>query len=182
MDLIAGMEMDLQPRRYKTFDDLYLYCYRVASVVGLMSIEIFGYGNPATRQYAVDMGLALQITNILRDLKPDAALGRIYLPQEDLERFGYTEQDLLANRYTPAFVQLMRFQAQRARGYYEAAARSLPPEDRRALSAARAMGATYRRLLEKIEKADYRVFDGRISLSKTRKVWIAAKTWLGGII
>ncbi len=177
-DLITGMEMDLQGTRYETFEDLRLYCYRVASVVGLMSIEIFGYRNPATRAYAETLGLALQLTNILRDLEPDARRGRVYLPGEDLRRFGYSEDNLREGVYNEAFIELIRFQCERARRYYRQAEELLPPEDRGSMLPARAMGGIYFRLLEKIERARYDVFSGRITLSKPEKLWIALKTWM----
>ena len=178
LELIAGIEMDLQPQGFETFDALRQYCYRVASVVGLMSIEIFGYRNPETRTYAENLGLALQLTNILRDLKSDALRGRIYLPREELKRFGYSEEDLRGRRRNAAFNDLMRFQCGRARDYYRKAESSLPPEDRPAMIAARVMAATYGRLLDKIERTGYNVYETNISLSKTEKIWVALKTWL----
>jgi phytoene synthase len=180
LELISGIEMDLPFRGYDTFDELRQYCYRVASVVGLMSIEIFGYRNPATRFYAENLGLALQLTNILRDLKSDALRGRIYLPREELKRFGYSEEDLRGRLRNAAFNDLMRFQCGRARDYYRKAETALPPEDRPAMIAARVMAATYRRLLDKIERTGYNVYEADISLSKPEKIWVAVKTWLAG--
>jgi phytoene synthase len=179
-DLIDGIEMDLTPARYKTFEDLSLYCYRVASVVGLMSIEIFGYTDPRTRSYAVSLGMALQLTNILRDLASDIRKDRLYLPLEDLQRFGYTEEDLRAFRCNDAFIELMRFECGRAKGFYRQAKESLPPEDARSMTAARAMESIYRELLNRIEKSGYDVFRRPASLSRPRKIWIVLKTWLGG--
>ncbi len=133
-EIITGVEMDLDHPRYETFEDLYLYCYRVASAVGLACIEIFGYRDPRARDYAVHLGIALQLTNIMRDVQADARAGRVYLPQEDLRRFGVTAEDLAAGRYTPGFVELMAWEAARAREYYERAWAALPPADaRRAL-------------------------------------------------
>lgn len=175
--LLAGVEMDLTINRYPTFDDLYRYCYRVASVVGLICIEIFGYRREQTKEYAVNLGLALQLTNILRDLKTDGQRGRIYLPQEDLQRFGYAEEDLLHCRYTPAFLPLMQYEADRARQYFGQAARSLPPEDRKNMVSAEIMGRIYRETLEAIEKKNFRVFEDRIALSSARKIQLALSTW-----
>ncbi|MFQ5658084.1 MAG: presqualene diphosphate synthase HpnD [Candidatus Methylomirabilales bacterium] len=176
-ELLAGVEMDLTISRYATFDDLYPYCYRVASVVGLICIEIFGYSHESTKQYAVNLGMALQLTNILRDLKTDGRRDRIYLPQEDLERFGYSEDDLLNSRYTPQFFSLMQFEAGRALDHFRRAAQNLRPEERKNMVAAEIMGRIYRETLETIVRKDYRVFDGRIALPTTRKLRIALTTW-----
>lgn len=176
-ELIAGVEMDLTINRYATFDDLYTYCYRVASVVGLICIEIFGYSQQSTKEYAVNLGLALQLTNILRDLRTDGQRGRIYLPQEDLERFRYSEDDLLNCRYTPQFFPLMQFEAERALDHFRQAAQNLRPEDWKNMVAAEIMGRTYRETLEAIIRKGYRVFDGRLALSTPRKLQIAVTTW-----
>ncbi len=176
-ELLAGVEMDLTINRYATFDDLYRYCYRVASVIGLICIEIFGYGREITKEYAVNLGLALQLTNILRDVKTDGLRGRIYLPQEDLERFGYSEEDLLNCRYSPGFFPLMHFEADRARHYFRQAAECLPPEDRKNMVAAEIMGRIYRENLEAIERSGYRVFGDRIALSRARQLQLALTTW-----
>src|SRR6185369_7376238 len=143
IDLIDGMEMDLKWHSYQTFADLREYCYRAASAVGLICIEIFGYESARTREYAVNMGLALQLTNILRDLREDISRGRIYIPLEDLERFGYGEQDLRANRYNAPFIELMKFEYSRARSYFDKAAATLPEQDRVAMFAADIMGTIY---------------------------------------
>ncbi len=176
-ELLAGVEMDLTINRYPTFVDLSRYCYRVASVVGLICIEIFGYTQEMTKEYAVNLGLALQLTNILRDLKTDGQRGRIYLPQEDLQRFGYREEDLLNCRYTPEFFPLMHVEADRAREYFKQAARSLPSEDRKSMVAAEIMGKIYRETLETIARKDFRVFEDRIALSSARKLQLALSTW-----
>jgi phytoene synthase len=176
-ELIAGVEMDLAHHRYPTFHELYEYCYRVAGVVGLMCIEIFGYRNPKAKDYAVNLGVALQLTNIMRDLKVDAEGGRIYLPQEELARFGYREEELLRGVYTPAFIELMRFAGSRARQYFQNARQLLAEEDRRSLVAAEIMGAIYYRLLETIEASRYRVFDRTITLPTSHKLWIALSIW-----
>jgi len=178
LELLRGVEMDLYQHRYKTFDDLYEYCYRVASVVGLICIEIFGYKNPMVREHAIHQGLAFQMTNILRDVKVDAGLGRIYLPQEDMEKFQYKEQDLLEEKYNPEFQALMRFEAQRAKDFYRKAKEFIPREDRPSLIASEIMGAIYYHLLEKIEKNKYNVFDHSIRLSSFKKITIALGTWL----
>ncbi len=176
-ELLAGVEMDLTISRYATFADLYTYCYRVASVVGLICIEIFGYRRESAKEYAVNLGLALQLTNILRDLRTDGRRGRIYLPQEDLQQFGCSEEDLLSCRYTPEFFLLMRFEADRAREHFRRAAESLAPEDRRNMVAAEIMGRIYGDILDAIERRAYRVFEKRIALSSPRKLQIAVTTW-----
>lgn len=171
LEIIAGVEMDLSGASYATWDDLRLYCYRVASVVGLVSIEIFGCRDEGSKTYAVELGLALQLTNILRDVGQDFANGgRIYLPREDLARFGYTAEDLAAGRRNEAFLALMRFEAERARGFYTAAVAARPPADRRALTAAEIMRAVYFRLLQRMESGGFEVFNRRYSLSRFEKV------------
>lgn len=177
--LIDGVEMDLYKNRYATFDELYTYCYRVASVVGLICIEIFGYSHPKTRDYAIDLGIALQLTNILRDIKKDHDQNRIYIPREDFDRFGYTEADLAQARRNPAFIDLMAFQCQRARAYYRQAAALQPPEDRKSLFSAEIMGRIYAELLHKIERANYDIFNAPIRLSNVRKFGIALACFLG---
>ena len=173
LEIIAGVEMDLEQSSYETFDDLYPYCYRVASAVGLCCIEIFGYSDPAAREYAVNLGVALQLTNILRDVQADARAGRVYLPQEDLRRFRVTGDDLASGRYTPAFVELMQWQAARAHRYYDQAWACLPPADARRLFAAEIMGRTYFALLAEIESRNFHVFGDRVALPTSRRVWIA---------
>jgi len=177
-EIIAGVEMDLERSAYATFEDLYPYCYRVASAVGLCCIEIFGYTDVRAREYAVNLGVALQLTNIMRDVQPDALAGRVYLPQEDLERFSVTADDLAAGRYTPAFVRLMEYQAARARAYYERAWAALPGADQHTLFAAEIMGRTYFALLETIERRRFRVFGGRVSVPTPRKLGIALRCWV----
>lgn len=176
-ELITGVEMDLTCSRYPTFPELYTYCYRVAGVVGLMCIEMFGYRNPHAKDYAVNLGVALQLTNIMRDLRVDAERGRIYLPQEELTRFGYSERELLQGVYNPAFVELMRSCSEQARQYFHSARQSLAVEDRRSLFAAEIMGTIYYQLLETIEASGYRVFDRTITLPTRRKLWIALSIW-----
>jgi len=170
--------MDLVKNRYHTFEELHKYCYRVASAVGLICAEVFGYKNATTMGYAVDLGIAMQLTNILRDIKTDAWKGRIYLPLEDMKRFGYTEEDLFLSTYNRAFAEMMRFESERAWGFYKRAVETLPKEDRRSMVAAEIMRAIYSRLLKKIEEADYDVFTHPIQLSKSQKLYIALKTFI----
>ncbi|HEX4665207.1 MAG TPA: squalene/phytoene synthase family protein [Chthoniobacterales bacterium] len=177
-EIIDGVEMDLTIARYETFASLREYCYRVASAVGLVSIEIFGYTNPACRQYAIELGLALQLTNILRDVRKDLENGRIYLPQEDLARFDYSEMDLAARVYDERFVRLMQFEAERAHEYFEKAAALLPRADRRSMVSAEIMGSIYRALLRQMERDRFRVFARDYGLSKLAKVGHAARQLL----
>ncbi len=176
-ELISGMEMDLSRKRYATFEELRSYCYRAASVVGLICIEIFGYTNPKAKEYAENLGIACQLTNILRDVKEDASKGRIYLPQEDLARFGVTEDEILGGVYSGAFARLMEFEAHRARNFYEQAQRSLPQEDRSTLLTAEAMRLIYGSLLDRIVSSNYRVLDRRLSLSTTHKLYLVGRAW-----
>jgi phytoene synthase len=182
--LIEGVEMDLHTSRYPTFDDLYQYCIRVASAVGLMCVEIFGCTDPASRQYAIELGVALQLTNILRDVPGDLERGRLYIPLEDLARFGVSDGDLGAEAahaghgvQSPAVKKLLAFQAQRARDYYRRADAALPRTDARRLVAARIMGAIYRGILSRIEAADYDVFSRVIRVPRPKRALIAATTW-----
>jgi 15-cis-phytoene synthase len=178
LDLIEGMEMDLQWHSYQTFADLREYCYRAASTVGLICIEIFGYESARTREYAVNLGLALQLTNILRDLKEDTARGRIYIPLEDLERFGYSEQAMRANLYNAPFIDLMKFEYARARSYFEKAASCLPDNDRASMFSAEIMAAIYREMLEKMPGVQFDVFHNNLSISKSRRMRIALEIWM----
>jgi phytoene synthase len=170
--LLEGMEMDLTKKRYETFEELQEYCYRAASTVGLMCAEVFGYRNARTRDYAVNLGIALQLTNILRDLKQDARRGRIYLPLEDLRRFGYTEEELLVGAYNERFVALMKFECQRARSYFRMAKAALAEEDKILFTAARIMGNIYFLLLRRIEQAEYNVFKRKIRVSGAVKMMV----------
>ncbi|MCB2205936.1 presqualene diphosphate synthase HpnD [bacterium] len=173
-DLIRGMRMDLEKARYQSFEELYEYCYNVASTVGLMCSEIFGYTRETTKQYAIDLGIALQLTNIVRDVKADAAIGRIYLPGEDFTRFGYSYEELLSSTYNENFIRMMRFETQRAREYYARARSALAHEDHAAFFAARIMDRIYYRILQKIEQKQFALFDERISISSFAKFRIAA--------
>ncbi|MEY4386497.1 MAG: Phytoene synthase [Verrucomicrobiota bacterium] len=178
-DLIRGCEMDLDQTRYATIADLELYCYRVASVVGLLSIEIFGYRNPACRDYAIALGKALQFTNILRDVGNDAQRGRIYLPQTELDRFLVKPEEILQGEFSARFEALAKDFGGRARAFYRDAQQKLAPEDHRAMVAAQLMGKVYWRLLQKIEGSGYRVLDPEpIRLSKPHKLALIAGSWL----
>ena len=173
--VIDGMQMDLEQARYATFADLEDYCDHVAGVVGLMSAEIFGYEDARTRDYARKLGVAFQLTNIIRDVGEDARRGRIYLPQEDLDRFGVAATDVLRAHASPAFVELMRFEADRARGWYDDAITALPARDRRSQRPGLAMAAIYRTLLDEIARDGFEVLDRRIALTPLRKLWIATR-------
>jgi len=173
-ELLDGFEMDLTVNRYMNFVQLSQYCYRVAGTVGLICLNIFGC--PKEQDYAVALGIALQITNILRDIREDAQRGRIYLPQDDLHRFGYTEAELFSGTYNDRFVQLMQFEAERARDYFRRAADLLRPECRRRLLAPEIMAAVYSALLKRIQSSGYRVLDNRIHLSKSQKAYLALRT------
>lgn len=170
-ELIKGMESDLQVSRYSDFNTLYQYCFRAAATVGLMCIEIFGYKTQNAKEYAINLGIALQLTNILRDIKFDAMNERIYLPEEDMKKFGYTEDDLLNFRYNESFVELMKFECKRAREYYEKANESFVKEDRKQLFPARIMQKIYFNILEKIEKMNYNVFQKKVKVSKFKKLY-----------
>ncbi len=183
-DLIEGVEMDVGDRRYRTFDDLYQYCLRVASAVGLICIEIFGYRDQRVRGYAVELGVALQLTNILRDVAKDLERGRVYLPLEDLDRFGCGEDDLRAEVAragrgvgSEQVRALLAHQAGRARDYYARARAALPPGERRRLVAAEIMGEIYFGILRRIERAGYDVFSQVIRVPRPVRAWIAAATW-----
>jgi 15-cis-phytoene synthase len=179
-EIIDGMEMDLNYSRYADFDTLRHYCYHVASVVGLCSAEIFGYRNPQTLEYAQDLGLAFQLTNIIRDVGEDARRDRIYLPQDELARFGVSNEDILQSRETAGFRQLIEFQIERAESYYARAFAALPVEDRKNQRSGIIMAAIYQTLLKEIKDDGCHVMQQRISLTPMRKLWIAWKTWMKG--
>jgi 15-cis-phytoene synthase len=174
--VIEGCQMDLDQTRYLDFAALRRYCHLVAGVVGEGAARIFGQTDPQTTAYAHKLGLALQLTNIIRDVGEDARRGRIYLPQDELDRFGVSAADILGARHTPAFVALMRFQVARARAIYAQALGALPAADRRAQRPGLIMAATYRALLRAIERNDFQVLDRRVALSPLRKAWIAWTT------
>jgi len=177
-EIIDGMEMDLRQTRYLDWAGLERYCYRVASVVGLLAAGIFGYKDARTLDYASNLGIAFQLTNIIRDVGEDARKNRVYLPVEDLQRFGVPAAEILQAKETPAFRALMEFEAQRARGYYQNAMSALPADDRRAQRPGLIMAAIYRTLLEEIQRGGFRVLTRRTSLTPLRKLWIAWRTWI----
>jgi len=179
LTLIDGCERDLMQRRYATFAELKEYCYSVASVVGLISIEIFGYKHEQTRQYAIHLGYALQLTNILRDVKTDKDRGYIYIPHEDLERFKLTEEDIRNEVYDERFISMMEHQAKRAREYYHHARALLRPDERLTMVAAEIMDAIYYRLLDKIELNNFNIYEKKIRVNTLHKVITALRIWLG---
>jgi phytoene synthase len=179
LEIIAGMEMDLHQSRYLDFAGLAHYCHHVAGVVGLLSSNIFGATDPGSALYAEKMGLAVQLINIIRDVGEDARMGRIYLPMDELKRFNVPASDLLNARSSPAFIELMQFQAERAKAIYAEALALLPPADRRPQRTGLIMGAIYRALLDEVERSNFAVLDQRISLTPIRKLWIAWRTWVG---
>ena len=180
LEIIDGMQMDLNQTRYLDWKALNLYCYRVASVVGLLSAEIFGYTNRQTLKYAHDLGLAFQLTNIIRDVGEDARRGRIYLPVDELQRFNVPARQILDAKHSDNFRELMAFQAARARQLYDRAFAQLPAEDRKAQRPGLIMAAIYRTLLDEIEADGFLVLDRRTSLTPLRKIWIAGRTWFKG--
>ncbi|CAN5719384.1 presqualene diphosphate synthase HpnD [soil metagenome] len=182
VQIIDGVSCDFTQSRYETYESLLAYCYKVASVVGLVSIEIFGYKNANSREYAVALGYALQLTNIIRDVAEDARNGRIYLPLEDLKKFQVSEEQILRGEYTASFEALMEFQYERAHAFYEKAERLLPSEDRQHMLAAEMMAQVYSEILEKIRKRRFQVFGKRIGLTKVRKFLILGAYTIRGIL
>jgi 15-cis-phytoene synthase len=176
-DLVDGVEMDLEQTRYATFDELVGYCRRVASAVGMMCIEVFGCRDSRSRDYAFKLGLALQVTNIIRDIKADLQQGRVYLPQEDLAQFGVTERALADGVVTPAVRKLLAHECQRARHFYAAAAQVMPREESRKLVAAEIMGGVYFEILQRIERRGYDVFTERVRVPKLQRARIALQIW-----
>lgn len=176
-EIIDGMAMDLEYSRYPDFKSLSLYCYRVAGVVGLLSAEIFGVTDRKTLRYATELGTALQLTNIIRDVGEDARRGRIYIPVDELQQFNVPATDIMNTRETPAFKALMAFQAERAQGYYTSALEILPMADRSAQRPGLIMAAVYRTLLDEITKDGFQVLKQKTALPPLRKLWIALKTW-----
>jgi phytoene synthase len=176
--IIDGMEMDLDQSRYLDYPGLRKYCWHVAGVVGILSASIFGFSNPHTLAYAEKLGLAFQLTNIIRDVGEDARKGRIYLPVNELQQFGVTAQDLLSARHSEKFEALMRFQTERAQAMYDEALALLPKEDRRAQRPGLMMAAIYRTLLDEIARDNFHVLNQRISLTPLRKLWLAWKTYV----
>jgi phytoene synthase len=181
-DVIDGVAMDLTCARYQTFDALAEYCHRVASAVGLICVEIFGYRDPKAREYATNLGVALQLTNIIRDVAGDLERGRIYLPTEDLARFGVSEGALREGTVTPEVRALLEFESSRARDYYQRAARCLPSTDVRSLVAAEIMSGIYFEILQRIERADYDVFHQRIRVPRPHRALIALRIWAKSLL
>ena len=181
-EVISGVESDLVKTRYENFEELRRYCYQVASVVGLICLQIFGYKGAEAKPHAVDLGLAMQLTNISRDVLEDLGYGRIYLPQDEMARFGYSEDELRAGVINEQFIQLMRFQTQRARSYFRSGFQLLPYLSLRSRACPAVLGQLYWKILEGIEAADYDVLHHRVSLSTGKKVRVTAQTWLGSVL
>jgi phytoene synthase len=177
IEVIRGVEMDLTISRYETFDDLRSYCYRVASVVGLICIQVCGYSDPKAREYAIDLGLAMQLTNILRDIKEDSEIGRVYLPQEELARFGYSEEQLMAGEIDENFTKFMEFQVARARDYFEKGKRLLKLLPMRTRACPSVLGGIYSHVLDHIEDNGYDVYERRISLPSREKLFLTVRLW-----
>lgn len=181
-NVIEGVEMDLTKSRFADFEELKEYCYKVASVVGLICIQVFGYDDAQAKEYAVELGIAMQLTNILRDIKEDAERDRIYLPQDEMARFGYTEQDLMNGVVNDAFRKLMAFQVARARSYYDSSRRLMPLIHSEARACPSVLHATYSGVLERIESSGYNVFEKRIGLSTATKLLLVARLWAGTLL
>lgn len=180
-EIVKGVETDLVKNRFADFDELYEYCYKVAAVVGLVCVEVFGYDEPTARDYAVDMGIAMQLTNILRDVKEDAARDRIYLPQDDMRRFNYTEAELTRGAITDGFSALMAHQTARARCYFERSEPLFALISPDARACPKVMHATYRGILDRIERTGYDVFQARIGLSAPEKVLLMVRLWAASL-
>lgn len=177
VEVIRGVEMDLTITRYETFDDLRAYCYRVASVIGLICIQVCGYSDPKARQYAIELGLAMQLTNILRDIREDSEMGRVYLPQEDLASFGYSEEQLMAGEINEEFTRFMEFQVARARDYFKKGKRLLKLLPMRTRACPSVLGGIYSRVLDRIEGKGYDVYERRISLPPREKLFLTVRLW-----
>ena len=180
-EIIEGVEMDLTKTRFRNFDELRVYCHKVASVVGLVCIEVFGYEDERAKEYAVDLGIAMQLTNILRDLKEDADRGRIYIPQDEMAEWGYSEQELMGGVVNDAFRGLMRFQAERAQRYFERGKRLLPLVSSESRACPAVLHQVYKAILDRIESSGFEVFERRIGLSTPLKLYIMAKLWAGSL-
>lgn len=181
-EIIEGVEMDLTWTRFRSFDELRSYCYKVASTVGLICIEVFGYSEPRAKEHAVDLGLAMQLTNIIRDVKEDLQRGRIYIPLDEIARFGYSEGELMRGVVNEPFLRLMRHQAERARGYFARGRRLLPLLPARSRPCPAVLHAIYSALLDRIEDEGFRVFDGRITLQTRDKLLLTATTWARSLL
>ena len=182
LEVIAGVESDLVKNRYEDFEQLRNYCYQVASVVGLICLQIFGFKQEQAKQHAVDLGLAMQLTNIARDVREDLEFGRIYLPRDEMERFGYSEEELQAGIVNESFTELMRFQTQRAKTYFQSGFQLLPYLSVRSRACPAVLGQLYNKVLERIEDAGYDVLHRRITLSTREKVRVTAQTWLTSVL
>ena len=180
-EVLSGMEADLVKTRYLDFEELRQYCYQVASAVGLICIHIFGFRDPRAKAHAIDLGLAMQLTNISRDVKEDLEFGRIYLPQDELAHFGCTEEDLRSGQVNEAFRELMRFQTQRARSYFQSGFQLLPYLSPRSRACTAVLGSIYSKLLDRIEGANYDVFSQRVSLTTAEKLAVMAQSWAGSM-
>jgi len=181
-EVISGVEMDLTKARYSNFEELRLYCYRVASAVGLVCIHIFGFKHPRAKKHAIDLGLAMQLTNILRDVREDLKRGRIYIPQDEMSRFGYKEDDLIGGVINEPQQKLMRFQAERAREYFNSGMKLMPYLSLRSRACPAVLAQLYRGILDRIESKGYNVFEGKISLSGREKALVTATTWLKSLL
>ena len=182
-EIILGVESDLVKTRYEDFDELRQYCYRVASVVGLVCLQIFQYRDDAARDYAVDLGLAMQLTNIMRDVREDWSMGRVYLPQDEMARFGYSEEKLSAGISDDSFVRLLEFQGTRARDYFRSGFKLMPYLSRRSRACPAVLGAIYSKVLDRIEDSGYDVLgEQRVALSTGEKLRITARAWLGSML
>jgi phytoene synthase len=181
-EVLSGVESDLVKDRYQNFEELRQYCYQVASAVGLICIQIFGYKDSKARDHAIDLGLAMQLTNIVRDVKEDLEFGRIYLPQDEMARFGYSEEELRNGIVNEPFINLMRFQTRRARDYFQSGFLLLPYLSPRSRACPAVLGQLYSKVLDLIEAADYDVLHQRVSLTKSEKLRVMAQTWLTSIL
>ena len=177
-DILSGVESDLVKTRYQNFEELRRYCYQVASAVGLICLQIFGYKDGNAKAHAIDLGLAMQLTNILRDVREDLEFDRIYLPQDEMAQFSYSEAALKTGEVNESFTALMRFQAQRARSYFQSGFQLLPYLSTRSRACPAVLGQLYSKLLDRIEMADYNVLHHRIGLGRVDKLWVTARTWL----
>ena len=178
LDMIKGMEADLTKSRYKDFQELYDYCYKAASTAGLMSIEVFGWTNPGARKYAENLGIALQLTNIIRDVKKDKDNGRIYIPEDDMLKFNYTEEDLINEKYNEKFIKLMKYESDRAKEYYIKSALFYSKKDKDLMIASRIIQSIYYSMLNKMENNNFNVFKRQEKISKFKKIWITACVYL----
>ena len=181
-EVLSGVESDLTKRRFEDFEELRIYCYQVASVVGLICLQIFGYRDSKAKGHAIDLGLAMQLTNIARDVREDLELDRVYLPRTEMGEFGYSEAELRAGVVNDAFLSLMRFQTQRARKYFQSGFRLLPYLSPRSRSCPAVLGRLYCKVLDHIEAVDYDVLHHRVSLSNTEKLRVTAQTWLTSLL